>query len=243
MVSRLSKLNNIKKAMPVHNPNAANRAAASRTMGLQQAVAASPTGAGPAAAREIGTAMTAQAGQDAVQQAGQAAQTKQQLGQIALSEQDRALKQEALNDRLNFRTDQAGRTLMNQRQLADFVKANVKDEQEYAHWAQTAQHNSDLHLLALETAEKALQQQLKTMSSRKLNAYEQKQMIELTNYLGDLQEARAKAAAAQQKRGALGGMIGTVAGGVAGSLIAGPAGAAVGAQFGGQGGAYIGSRM
>jgi hypothetical protein len=177
--------------------------------------------------------MATQAGQTALQQAQQAAQTREQLGQLALSEQQRQLKQQALNDRLQFTRTEAGRALFNQRQLADFAIRNAQSEQEFQQLAQQAEQNSRLRLLAMETAEKVLQNKLTQMQQRELNEYESARMTELTNYLGDLKEARLKAQAEAQKSGATWGAIGTVAGAVAG-IPGGATGISAGAAVGGQ---------
>jgi len=239
VASRLQQLSRIKSAMPVMNPEAAARADASRAMSIQEAAKTAPA----QSARQIGVASATQAGGDALEQAKQAATRRQAEGQIALSQTQRGLQNEALQDRLQFRRDEAGRALLNQRQLADFAVRNAKSEQEFNAMAQQAETNAKLNLINLEAAEKALQNKLQEMQSRELNKYQAQQYRELTDFLGKLKKKRLAAAAAAQKSGAIWGAAMSVVGAGVGASMGGPGGAVAGSQAMGALGQEMGRRQ
>jgi len=189
--TRMTALQNLQNQLPVASQKLASGIQAARDIQLQQAVAKAPTGAAIApAAQQTAAAAAAQTGAQQVEAAKQMVQQAGQVGQLKLGEQQMAAqqqitqqqqaarqqemtnverlgrldlraKQELYDKELQFKKDEAGRTLFNERQLADFAIRNAKSEEQYKNWAQQAQLISKRDLQAMETAYNLVMEDLK----------------------------------------------------------------------------------
>lgn len=189
---RMAALQNLQKQLPVASQKVASGIQAARDIQLQQAVAKAPTGAAIApAAQQTAAAATAQTGAQQVEAAKQMVQQAGQLGQLQLGEQqlaaqqraaqqqqaarqqemtnveklgrlDMAAKQELYDKEMQFKKDEAGRTLFNERQLADYAIRNARSEEEYKRYAQDAELLARRDLQATEAAFKLVMEDLKS---------------------------------------------------------------------------------
>lgn len=189
---RMAALQNLQKQLPVASQKVASGIQAARDIQLQQAVAKAPTGAAIApAAQQTAAAATAQTGAQQVEAAKQMVQQAGQLGQLQLGEQqmaaqqkvaqqqqaarqqemtnveklgrlDMAAKQELYDKEMQFKKDEAGRTLFNERQLADYAIRNARSEEEYKKYAQDAELLARRDLQATEAAFNLVMEDLKS---------------------------------------------------------------------------------
>lgn len=260
--TRARQLEKLAMSLPQENQQMAQAQQQARMTQLQEQVRQAGPGLGPRAAQELGAQQAAQAGQIQLGAAQQTQQQQQLLGQEALAERareqrgagfaqqialgeqqreaadrlariDRTLKSRLLDDQLQFRRDQAGQALLNERQMADWAVSKAQSAEEYASYAQAAQQVYERELQMLETANKKITQVLQQNYIKegkpldrqlRMKLAQQKKQLEL-----EIQKKQNKAAnnAAMWQAG------GTIVGGVAGALLGGgPAGAAVGASLG-----------
>jgi hypothetical protein len=279
--TKLTALQNLQGQLPVASQRVAQGIQAARDIQLQQAVAKAPTGAAIApAAQQTAAAAVQQTGQQQAQAAQQMVQQAGQVGQLELGEQkmsgqqavfgaqqaaekqeldnvqrlsqlDMNAKKELYDNEISFKRDEAGRTLFNQRQLADYAKQNTVSDEQFKNYAQQAEQVNKRNLQAMESAYNIIAENLKQQTAiaehnKDQAAKKQNQEIQI-----ELQKRMAKARArAANNMGAWtagGTVVGAVVGGVAGSLIAPgagtAAGAAAGASVGGALGSYAGSQQ
>lgn len=222
----------------------------------------------------MGAAMAAQAGQEqvaraqqSVQQAGQLAKlgqaetelaNQQTLGAMTSAAQqeqldqtqrlaslDDAAKREMFDSELQFKKDQADRTLFTERQLADYVRSNAQKDEDFKNWAQRANQIHTRNLQVLETInarlDEAIQQEYRA-GKQKADQATLKELGEMRRE-NDMRIAKAKARAANTA--AMWGAVGSVAmmGGTA--LVATGVGAPVGAGLIAAGGlaSYYGAQQ
>lgn len=259
--TRAKQLEKLAMSLPQENQRTAQAQQQARQVQLQSQIQqASPT-AGPALAQQMGAQQAAQAGQIQSQAAQRGQQQTQLMGQTALSEMgrqqrqegfeqqlalsanqrsaadrlaniDKKLKTQLLDDQLQFRKDQAGQDLLNERQLADWAALKAESGEEFAEYAQAAQQVYEREIQMLETANKKITQALEQgyiaknkpldREMRKKLA-QQKQALEL-----EIQKKQNKAA----NKSAIFSTAGALGGAAVGGLIAGPAGAMAGSAVG-----------
>jgi hypothetical protein len=279
--TKLTALQNLQGQLPVASQRVAQGIQAARDIQLQQAVAKAPTGAAIApAAQQTAAAAVQQTGQQQAQAAQQMVQQAGQVGQLQLGEQkmsgqqavfgaqqaaekqeldnvqrlsqlDMNAKKELYDNEISFKRDEAGRTLFNQRQLADYVKQNAVSDEQFKNYAQQAEQISKRNLQAMESAYNIIAENLKQQSAIAEQNKDQAAKKQIQEIQIELQKRMAKARArAANNMGAWtagGTVVGAVAGGVAGSIIAPgagtAAGAAAGASIGGALGSYAGSQQ
>ena len=279
--NKLTALQNLQGQLPVASQRVAQGIQAARDIQLQQAVAKAPTGAAIApAAQQTAAAAVQQTGQQQAQAAQQMVQQAGQVGQLQLGEQkmsgqqvvfgaqqaaekqeldnvqrlsqlDMNAKKELYDNEISFKRDEAGRTLFNQRQLADYVKQNAVSDEQFKNYAQQAEQISKRNLQAMESAYNIIAENLKqqwAVAEQNKDQAAQKQIQEIKIELEKrMAKARARAANNMGAWTAGGTVVGAVAGGVAGSIIAPgagtAAGAAAGASIGGALGSYAGSQQ
>lgn len=272
---RMAALQNLQNQLPVASQKIASGIQAARDIQLQQAVAKAPTGAAIApAAQQTAAAATAQTGSQQVdaakqmiQQSGQMSQLKlgeQQIGaqqQVAQQQQaarqqemtnvdrlgrlDMAAKQEIYDKELQFKKDEAGRTLFNERQLADFAIRNVKSEEEFKNYAQKAEMVSKRKIQAMETAYKIIEEDLKQqwlLAEQQKDQTAKERIVQIRRDIeARIQREKARAAnnaAAWQAAGMVAGAAIVVAsGGTAAPAIL------MGAQAGGGIASIVGSQQ
>lgn len=225
---RMAALQNLQKQLPVASQKVASGIQAARDIQVQQAVAKAPTGAAIApAAQQTAAAATAQTGQAQVEAAKQMVQQAGQIGQLQLGEQQMAAqqqiaqqqqtarqqemtnverlgrldlraKQELYDKELEFKKDEAGRTLFNQRQLADYALQTAKSDEDFKGWAQKAEQLNKRNLQALETAYSLIVEDLKNRWQLAEQSKDQKAKEEIAqieaNARRAMEKARARAA-------------------------------------------------
>jgi hypothetical protein len=279
--NKLTALQNLQNQLPVASQRVAQGIQAARDIQLQQAVAKAPTGAAIApAAQQTAAAAVQQTGQQQAQAAQQMVQQAGQVGQLELGEQkmsgqqavfgaqqaaekqeldnvqrlsqlDMNAKKELYDNEISFKRDEAGRTLFNQRQLADYAKQNTVSDEQFKNYAQQAEQVNKRNLQAMESAYNIIAENLKQQSAIAEQNKDQAAKKQIQEIQIELQKRMAKARArAANNMGAWtagGTVVGAVVGGVAGSLIAPgagtAAGAAAGASVGGALGSYAGSQQ
>lgn len=221
----------------------------------------------------IGTAATQAAGQASLQQQQQATNQGVQLGQLGLEARgtqlkgeaaqrqlasqsvyndyaqklnnlDQSVKNKLLDSQLQFKTDQAGRTLLNERQMMDYAVAKSKSDQDFARYQQTAQEAWAKKLYALNVAQAKIQQALQQEYTKDKQAQDQDLIKRLTAAQVDAQKNLARQQAnARNKMAAWqagGTVLGAGLGAGIGSVLPG-VGTALGASVGGSLGGALGS--
>lgn len=269
---RMAALQNLQKQLPVANQRVAQGIQTARDIQLQQAVARAPTGAAIApAAQQTAAAAAAQTGSQQAEQAKQMVQQAGQLGQLQLGEQqlqaqqqvaraqqaarqqemtnidrlgrlDMEAKKDLYDREIQFKKDEAGRTLFNERQLVDYMARNARSDEEYKNYAQQADLLNRRNLQAMETAYKIIEEDL----AQKWRAAEQKKdqaaQKQIADIRAEIQARMERERARAANRGAMWQAGGMIVGAAAGSF-AGPGGAAAGAQIGGAMGGIAASQQ
>lgn len=271
---KMQALQNLQAQLPVANQRLAQGMKAARDLQLQQAVARAPTGAAIApAAQQTAAAATAQMGQQQVGAAKQMIQQAGQLGQLQVGEQqlqsqkelaqaqqaakqedmdmadrfarlDLNAKKELYDNEMQFKKDEAGRTLFNERQLADYAKQNALSDEQYKNWSQQAEQATRRKLQAMETAFRIVEEDL----TQKFQLAEQQKDFaksrEIAAIRKELQERMERERARAANNAAMwqaGGMIvGTAAGAAAAPFTGGAINPATGALIGGSLGGSLG---
>lgn len=272
---KMAALQNLQKQLPVASQKIASGIQAARDIQLQQAVAKAPTGAAIApAAQQTAAAATAQTGAQQVDAAKQMIQQAGQLGQLQLGEQqmgakqqvfqaqqagrqqemtnaerlgrlDLSAKQELYDKEIQFKKDEAGRALFNERQLADYAIRNARSDEEYRNYEQKAQLLHKRELQAMESAFSLVMEDLKqrwSLAEQQKDQVAKKQIADMQLAIQkQMEKARAKAAnnAAMWQAG---GMIAGAAIVVASGGTAAPA-IMMGAQAGGGLASIVGSQQ
>lgn len=186
---RAKQLEQLAMSLPKANQEMQQGQRAARDIQLYEQVRQAPQSTGFRAAGQLGAQQAQAAGQEALQ-AQKAIQTQsQQVGQMGLQEQgrqqrqegfeqqiqvsenqiklgnklnklDNRLKTQLLDDQLKFQKDQAGQTLLNTRQLADWAVTKAKSKEEYLNYAQQAQQMYQKDIMLHEAAYNKLRQAL-----------------------------------------------------------------------------------
>lgn len=269
--TRTRQLRKLAEGVPGANQKVAQGLQQARTTQLQAQIGAMQPGVGgPQAAQQIGAQQAGQAGQIALQaqQAGQ--QQAKQIGQMGLQQQQveaqkrigeeqrevsakardfsnrlnnisNEAKDELLDRQLEFQTDEAGRTLMNQRQLADWAATKARSEEEFRNYQQMATQASQRKIQYLETMHRSLTQAMEQgyiMEGKKLDFEARKNITVMQQNLARKLASEKRHAAENQRRWAA---IGTVGGAVIGGIAGGPGGAKTGASVGSGAGKAFGA--
>lgn len=271
---RLKQLRALREQIPVAASRAAAQQQAGQQVQLQRAISQAPAAA-PQAAQQLGAAAAtgqAQAAVKPVEQAGQAIQQVAQLQQAeqgrqateevgalgrgteqALAQQQAQLKELAGNtadqiasERNQFSRDEAGRTALNERQLADWSMQNARDSRDFAAKQQQSQQLHTRKLRMLEITQKKLEEALKSEQALREQGLGNAQIQELYTLERDM---RAQIKKQQQEIAVKNSMWtagGAIVGGVVGAVVtseSGGWGAAPGAAIGGGAGSYIASEQ
>jgi hypothetical protein len=210
-------------------------------------------------------------GNQAIADAQRGLQQYQMQGERQLTAIDRNSKQEIIDARKQFASDQLGLKFTNERQLADYARTQARTEQDFANYASDAQIAMDRKSQLLDISRQRISQQLQLEMDKRNQLLNQSQElatsavgaqtkqrltaqanldIERLNKAGaelDIAIAKQKARTAANQQ--MWQSIGTVGGAVVGGVVAGvftegagaPAGAAAGAALGGGIGSFIGS--
>lgn len=256
--------------MPVANKKIAQQQQAARDISLQRAVSQAAPGSGVRQAQQVGATLAGAAGQQQLAAQQQAGQQAQQLSQAALAEQQRAgaqavgqqqlatqrqaistadrlgkldqnLKNQLFDQQMTFQRDEAGRTMLNDRQLLDYARAKAHSDEQFRNYQQQVEQASQRKIAILEAAHKKLTQEMEQASQGRRQRLDQKTQEELVNMKRHLEKKLEAEQIRRQQKVGMWSMVGTVAGGVIGGVAGGPAGASAGMGIGGGLGGAIGS--
>lgn len=268
--SRSRALKSLNNSMPVANQEVAAGLQRARLMGVQRAVAATPS---PASTREVqaaGAQQTTEAGKIALgaqQQTQDAATSLAKTGLAATATADasalntkraavtqkartneaelaslgRDLKQKVFDSRVQFKRDEQGRAVLNEQQLADWAVRKSKSAEELKTYAQKAEQAHARKIQFLRTVQAKLESQL---------AYEQQKrevdrngatMARIAEAAAAMKERIRQAEADAANKQAAWQAGGTILGTAAGAAI--PGGGAVGAVVGGSLGGAVGTTV
>lgn len=258
MASRLEQLS---RRMPVTNQRLASQQKAARDLQLQQAVSQAPQGAGLRTAQAVGGQMAQVAGQQQAQrdlqqrqgaqqvaglvQQQRGAQAAEQLGRQQLATQreqvstaerlgrlNMNLKNQLVDQQMQFQRDQSGRQYLNDRQLIDYAKSQAQSQEELANYRQATEQATKRKLQMLEAANKKIAQEIEQASRGRQSEEKQKYKEELLRrkkFIADKIESDRREAAAKAQ---MWGMAGGIIGGVVGAYAGGPQGAMAGYSAG-----------
>lgn len=257
----------------VNQEIANNMQAARTTQLQQAIASMAPEQEGTTAlAQQVGGQQAQQAGAIQVQAAQRTAQQAQQVGQMALQEDrmqkqqelftrqqslaqrnrgltnqlarlDSNLKDQLLDQQLSFKRDEFGRTIWNERQLADFAVVQAKTQIDLENFEQTMHQQSQRRLQIMQAVQAKLKQVLDQNFMREGQALDQKTRLYIAEKMREAKEKEARERARRASRGALLQGAFTVAGAAAGGILgaaAGGIGAAPGAAIGAQVGSGLG---
>lgn len=266
--TRADQLRKLANQFPVANQRVTNGLREAQKTQMQEMVRQAKSGAGTTAQTQaFGAGQVQQAGQRglqaAQQQQTQAAQVgqldlqqqaRQQRqtgfeGQIALTEKQREIanqldklsrdkKNELIDKQLTFNKDQAGQTLLNNRQTIDWALTQAKSAEDFANYAQEAMHVNQRYLQLLQAANDKITQRLQqefrkseTEKNQKLQTQLAQQKRALDAKIKAEQNKAANEASAWNAGGSIfGAIIGAVASG--GNPVGAAAGAGMGAGIG-----------
>ena len=217
----------------------AQQAAASGQIANQaaQQTAQQVTQAGQLVAAESGRAQAEATGQQKLDLA-----TQSRMNEEALSGLGRDVKQKLMDERMQFRTDESGRKLMNEYQLADWAVLKSKNAEELKGRMQKMELAHKRKMQLLEVAHQRIVDAIEYEAKKGMQDRDQKTQMELYKYKAELEAKMRREAADQANKMGMYTAVGTIGGAVAGGLVGGPAGAATGASLGGAAGAGVASQ-
>ena len=162
-----------------------------------------------------------------------------ELARISQSAKDKLLDQQ-----LSFKRDELGRTVWNERQLADYKIATAKDDEDFRNYQQEATNLSERRMKMLLIAQKKLEQILEQGYLSTNQKLDQASRLKIAENLAELKRKQAREAARQANTMAMWSGGGAILGAAAGALVpgGGAIGAAVGAQIGQGVGTAVGSQ-
>lgn len=257
----MSALRSLKARMPAANAGVAQQVDASNLLRAQQVAGAAPAGADSGQLRTAGAGMAASAGQTQVERTAAAAQTQlagaqnvvatrrleaqsaaagrelhvaanRRANELRLAQLDSETKRELIDARAKFATDEAGRLILNQKQLADLALVKAKSREELANRMQYMEQASKKRLLATDLMYKRATQEIEARTARAIQEGRQDVAQQLAEYKRQIQEAyMAEVAEAQNRAMIIQGVLG-IGGAVAGGIFGGPMGAAAGYSAG-----------
>ena len=265
--------------MPIRNQQAATGIKQANDMGIQAisgTLAAQPNIT--RASQQAGAALAADTGQKQVvqaqQQASQVGQIQQQAVQgaantaqndlaarkIAIDNQSLTnaqklgtlstdLKDKLFDANLQFKKDEQGRTLFNDRQLCDWAKTKACSQEEFKNYSQQAMQTYERKAQVLQTAHNRIMQAISQEMKKGIQDYNQAAMAHMTEQKMALEEYMkehsAAKAEAQAKWGAVMGAGGAVIGAIGGTYAGGntAAGAMAGGTIGTSAGTNYGTQI
>lgn len=267
--TRLSQLQNLANRLPAANQQVAQGLQAAQDTALQESIRQASPAAGPRAAQALGAQQAGQTGQTQLQTAQQTQQQLGQVGQLGLQQQateaqqrlgtqrragaqeardlqsrlaelDQEAKDTLVDRQMRFQEDQAGQTLLNERQLADWAVANAKSQNQFNEWARQTQQLSQKKLYMLEAANKRLLQALSQEAAGEKQKLDQASLKKIAEAQRALQEKLAREKAKAGNRAAMFQAGGTILGAAAGAAIGTFAAPGVGTAAGASAGASLG---
>jgi hypothetical protein len=215
-------------------PGAAGQIAAARTQSEGQ-IQAQAAGQQQQALAQVGGQMVQQQGmnqQDRLAKLSRSLQEKSRTLTTRLSQLDENAKNRILDNELQFKRDEMGRTLFNDRQLADFALLQANNAEDIRNYQQTVEQLSRRKLQMLQAAQTILTQQLELDYQRESKQLSQDQILKLQRAKKELEAKIAKEQADRANRAGMNSALGGIVGGVGGAFIGGPTGAMIGQQLG-----------
>ena len=252
----------------VNQQMANNMQAARTTQLQQAIASMAPEQAGTTkVAQQIGAQQAQQAGAIQVQTAQRTAQQAQQVGQMALQEDriqkqkelftrqqalaqrnraltnqlarlDSDLKDQLFDQQLSFKRDEFGRTIWNERQLADFAVLQAKTQIDLEKFEQVMHQQSQRRLQIMQVVQAKLKQALEQNFMREGQELDQQTRLFIAQKMKEAKEKEARERARRSSRGALIQGAFTVAGAIIGSFS--PLGPGTGTVVGAQAGSSLG---
>lgn len=147
------------------------------------------------------------------------------------------VKQKIFDSRLQFEKDENGRKFSNDRQLADYMAATARTDQEFQARAREVQQATERKIQLMQIAQAQVIRELEQAQKSSEGAKNFEHQKELQGIRDALAEKIRKEQAAAKNKAAMWQAAGTIVGAGAGAAIAGPggyaAGAAAGATIGG----------
>ena len=191
------------------------------------------------------------AAQQQIAQAEQVARQQEMTNVERLGRLDMAAKKELYDSEIQFKKDEAGRTLFNERQLIDYAARNARSEEEYRNYAQRAEILNKRKLQAMETAYRIIEEDLRQQFALAEQRKDQAAKERIAQIRRDIQARVAREKNRAANRAAMwqaGGMVVGAAAGVAAAPFTAGAinpvtGAMIGAQMGGAVGGLVGSQQ
>jgi len=258
--------------MPVANSRIQQGNQAAQQLQLQNAVAAAPTGTQTTrVGQATGAQMAQQSSQQSLAGIQQGLASLQQTGGLGLQSQQTANKQTTAGLQLGadqaqqanlqqmaevsadakqqiydattqLKKNEAGQTLFDTRQLADYAVASATSAQAYQAQAQQAQQMTEMSLQAMKQAYSLVSEDLTNKAAQARQRGDEAAMSQIAamQNAAKAQMAAEEAKANNSKAAWTAG--GTIVGGVAGTFF-GPAGTVAGAAIGGAVGGMIGSQV
>jgi hypothetical protein len=256
----------------VNNNIAQGMQAARTTQLQQAIASMAPQQAGTTqAAQQLGAQQAQMSGAIQVQTAQKNSQQLAQVGQMALQEDrmqknqelftrqqaltqrnraltnqlaqlDSNLKDNLLDQQLSFKQDEFGRTIWNERQLADFAVLQAKTQADLDKFEQTISQQSQRRLQILQTVQAKLKQALEQNYMREGQELDQQTRLYIANLKKQAAEKERRERAKRANRGAMIQGAFTIIGAGAGAYLGmgTPIGAAAGAAIGSQVGSGLG---
>lgn len=258
----LSPLAAVAKSMPVANQRRQQQLKAANDLQVQQAVQKASTAAPvQQSAQNVGAAVQQNTGQQMIQQAQAGLQQNQQIAGAGIQQQTQQLrstleglrggletqkmadverlaalsadaKREVLDSRMNFERDEMGRTFLNERQLADYLRLNARSDEQVRNYAQAAQMVHDRKIEMLQTAARQVEARMKYEAAQNAQFLDSEAAKEMLAYEAELKRLAAEEAAILQKKQEEAGMAGGIIGAVIGGYAGGPKGATAGYSAG-----------
>lgn len=269
-----TQLQNIANLAPASNKQLASGMQRARDINLQKTVGQVPKGiSSTKAAQQIGAQQAQQAGQSQVQLQQRGQQQQQQLGQLALQQQEQqkqktlaqkqfgieqnrrqleerffslseGLKDKLFDRQLKFQRDELGRTLFNERQLADWTLSKAQSRQEVQQFSNKLQRESARRMQVMQTAQAKLRQAIEQGYTSEKQSLDQESRLRIAEAAAAAKRKMQEEAAEQAGFSGMLGALGTLGGMAIGAVLA-PTGAgipimAASAGLGGQIGGGLG---
>lgn len=230
-----------------------------------------PTDSTMMGSRVAGAALQAQAGQSALANAAQSVQSSARVGQTALATRESDVKNQValrklsldaesakasarlarlgedvknkiLDDNLNFQRDKAGRTLFNERQLADWTVLKARSNEDFEAFKQKSAQYHERYMQLLQQSNKIITAELQRETAKAIQDRDMQRMEVLAKAKRASDKKLAEQAERRSQGAAIGRGVGTIVGATAGAIYGGGApGAIVGAGVGGSLGEAVGS--
>lgn len=201
----------------------------------QQQTAASTQAVQQEALQQKQAGLTQQARED------QLSLDKSQMESAAtLARLDQSLKNKLLDEQLKFNTDQAGRQVLNERQLADWAATQARDLEEFKNYQQIVDQTTRRELQVYEAAHRQITQTLEQGYVKGKQSLDQEHRLKLEQQKQQLEKTIKEKQQNAANRASMWQAAGTIVGAGVG-LIFGPAGSVAGAALGASIGSGVGT--